>query len=669
MGKEFVNCLRVQICPGHYEQQRIESIANFCLKYGFQNVMLFVNSEEYNLGHITIEEVKPWIETIKKAKKYFEELGLTVSLNPWMELGHLDRGRKLKDGQNFTTMMDYNGKQCSLVVCPLCENWQNYFLELYSYMLAEIQPHTVWVEDDFRLHNHGDLEYGGCFCKLHMQKYNEKAGTNYTREEFRDRLFGSKAQLRIRKAWLDVNRECMRSLAQKIGQTVSESGANIRVGLMSSTHPSHELEGRDWYGIHKGLSPSAPLFDRLHLPCYEEFSAKRYYFLFNQYSYACRAFLPKNAIVYPEIECEVFGTYAKDASFMRFQIESAIPLCMEGMTYDIFDFVGNGAIESYGYGKKIKEIMPYLNGVLRLNLQYSSAEGMILPIDEKTAYHRNTKITCFNDLYPDESCFGAYFASIGINTKVSLKKKYKNKIVALAGGNVYNFTNEQLRTLFDDNYVILEGGAAEALIERGLGELICAKEYKELPSAENYYSFEQVSGERIIHGVHGYRADADRAGNYVKIDYLAGTEKSFLCNAMGQRVGTGIMTKGKFLVIPFHLNRIYSEQYNDLRTTIIKDWIKEKNVSLIFTNYPGIYAYLFRQKSRDVLVVVNSTEEDFESTNLEFINITCAKIKKIDRITGEILPVDYFVEQGMVKIQEKNSHLSTQTFLLYKNGD
>ena len=68
MGKEFVNCLRVQICPGHYEQQRIESIANFCLKYGFQNVMLFVNSEEYNLGHITIEEVKPWIETIKKAK-------------------------------------------------------------------------------------------------------------------------------------------------------------------------------------------------------------------------------------------------------------------------------------------------------------------------------------------------------------------------------------------------------------------------------------------------------------------------------------------------------------------------------------------------------------------------------------------------------------------------
>ena len=35
-------------------------------------------------------------------------------------------------------------------------------------------------------------------------------------------------------------------------------------------------------------------------------------------------------------------------------------------------------------------------------------------VNEKTAYHRNTKITCFNDLYPDESCFGAYFASIGI---------------------------------------------------------------------------------------------------------------------------------------------------------------------------------------------------------------------------------------------------------------
>jgi hypothetical protein len=151
--------------------------------------MLFINAEEYNVGHMTIEEAKPWLATMKKAKAAFEKEGISVSLNPWMEIGHLDRCRPLKEGQNFVTMVDYDGNQATMVACPLCENWKKYFLSYYQYIIQELEPEVVWVEDDFRLHNHGDLRFGGCFCDLHMKEYNKRLGTNYTRQEFTDRLF------------------------------------------------------------------------------------------------------------------------------------------------------------------------------------------------------------------------------------------------------------------------------------------------------------------------------------------------------------------------------------------------------------------------------------------------------------------------------------------------
>lgn len=94
--KRFLNCLRIQVVPGYYEEQRIRSIVDFCKKYAFDNVMLFINSEEYCVGHMTKEEAKPWLQTMKRVKAALAEEQISVSLNPWIEMGHLDRGRKLR---------------------------------------------------------------------------------------------------------------------------------------------------------------------------------------------------------------------------------------------------------------------------------------------------------------------------------------------------------------------------------------------------------------------------------------------------------------------------------------------------------------------------------------------------------------------------------------------
>lgn len=74
MNKKFVNdelfthCLRIQVFPDEYSQERIDSVKEFCLKYGFKNVIMMFNGECFNVGHISTEDLKP-LATIAKNYK------------------------------------------------------------------------------------------------------------------------------------------------------------------------------------------------------------------------------------------------------------------------------------------------------------------------------------------------------------------------------------------------------------------------------------------------------------------------------------------------------------------------------------------------------------------------------------------------------------------------
>lgn len=662
MEKDFLNCLRIQIVPGHFEEERLKSITDFCINYGFKNVMLFINAEEYNVGHMTIEEAEPWVKTMKRAKKLFTEKGLTVSLNPWIELGHLDRSRPLKADQHFTTMVDFNGRVNALCVCPFCNDWRAYFKEFYTYLLRELQPDTVWVEDDFRLHNHAPLEYGGCFCEEHMRRYNAKLGASYTREQFTDLLFRKKADMKVRRAWLDVNRECMVELAEFIGKTVKEAG-NAKVGLMSSGHDMHATEGRDWIGIHKALAQGGEMIDRLHLTGYYENSPKEFYYNFNRVPYVCRAFLPKRCRVLPEIENAAFSTFTKDPRFLQFQVEASIPLCIDGMTYDIFDFVGNGAIESFGYGQAIKELEPYLNAVKRLSLDYGEIDGIICPIDEKSVYNRKN-VRGFYDMLPDEHHFYAYLAAVGLTTKITKKKKFTGKTVALSNGAVYNFSDAQLTALFKDNFVILEGGAAAHLIDRGLGWLIKAEGYE--LQTEGVNSYEQVRDGTLINGIPGYRATMfDKAGVYNKIDYSSEVNAlSEVYDYKNGHVGHGDVYENNFLLIPFVINDMYREQFNELRICpLIRIALKE-TAPIVCTGRSGVYAYYFKKKGKSVIILVNSTLNDLDSISLDMNGISFEELSILSRKTGRSRRYSYTKNGNTVAVDHALPAMTTCCLIL-----
>ena len=663
--RRYLNCLRIAVVPEYYEEQRLKSIVDFCKKYAFDNVMLFINAEDYNLGHMTKKEAMPWVAAMKRAKAVFEREGISVSLNPWIETGHIDRGRKLKKGQKFVTQCDYDGTQCEMVACPMDDNWLAYYLDFYEFLIREVEPEVIWIEDDFRLHNHGDLKYGGCFCEHHMRAFNRKLGTDYSREEFTDRLFRKNPDDKVKKAFLEVNRECMASLAEKIGVMVYNLGLGTKIGLMSSAHQFHSMEYRDWKRVHEGFAQGGPMINRLHLPMYvEDVSMKMYYQQFNQIPFVCRGYLPEECHVLPELENSSFSTFCKDSETLRFQVEASLPLEMEGMTYDIFDFVGNGAIEAYGYGQAVEGITDYLTAVMESGYSYYKLSGVTILLDEKNAYNRPIK-NDFMDMYPDEFYFGAMIQGHGISARCSKEKEFRDEVIVLAAGSVYNLTDKQLRRLFADNHVMLDGKAAMLLISRGLGCLIGASAYKHYVAHVDNIGYEQIEGDELVLGIPGCRASAfKRTGDYASIVYDEKPQiKSRIYNSFGEELGYGAVVAKGHLIMPHLATDFYPDQMHPMRGKFICDYIDSLGKDFVRADYSSVYAYYSRAKE-NVLILVNATHNTLPITRFKLTGKNVRELCEIERNGCRRKKEFSYDKEGFVVIKEAFDTLTTKTFII-----
>lgn len=663
---KFQNCLRIQIPPDEYADERIRGLVAHCKKFGFTNVMFLTTAEEWFLGHVTPEEIEPWVKVIKKASALLRKNGIGVSLHHWIGVGHLDRGIGLKPGQNFTTMADFNGKRSASVACPLDEEWQKHFKKLLGYLVREIQPDYYWVEDDFRLHNHAPLEWGGCFCEKHIRKFNAKLGANYTREEFCRKAFLIGEPTEERKAWLDCSKETMLDYAALIFKIVKEANPSTEIALMTSCPQEHCMEARDWNALFEIFSGGGDKLNRVHLPGYFERSGKDYMYDFNAIAMAVRAFSPPETKILPELENGSVNLFRKNARFLGFQLESAIPLCLSGMTYNIYDPVGNGAVEEFGYAQEIKRLTPYMQAAIDTGVCFSQMQGAVIPIDEKIAYKKKIK-NDFYDLRTNLFETAAYVSALGLSYRYSKEKTFNGETVFLFGDAAYIFTDEQLRELFKNNCVAADGGAVLQLKERGLLSLIGATDATLYPAESGYQIYEQIADDTEILGIKGFRASCRvAAGDFVKIDYAKNVKLlSKVYKADGTIVWNGFVRGENFLVNPFVADKKLHTQFSDLRRRFVVDFVEEKTSALLNSCFEGVNAYLYKSEKESVVMLVNGTLENFEKTKFFVKGVAFDEIVSVDK-DGKEREILFSRTGNTVVAERPLQYMSTVTFRLKK---
>lgn len=663
--RTYHNCLRVQITPDDMQDERIQSIADHCVRFGFDNVMLCINQEEFNVGHIPMELARPWVAVLKKAAAVLRSRGLSVSVNNWMEMGHCDRGRRWFEGQDFRAFVDMKGVAAESIACPLCENWFAYFSEYAEHLVRELRPDSFWIEDDFRLHNHAPYYGVGCYCEAHMALYNERLGTQYTREEFLEKAFAKGGLNREREVWLDVNRDVMLGLADKLSRAIHKANPETDVALMSSRPGAHCLEARDWGRLLENFAQGGRRIHRIHLP-YGELPGKEFAYQINSQSMAIRAMGDDNVIIMPEIEHGSATMFNKTPRYLRFTLEASIPLILSGMTYSIYGFHANGARDSFGFGEVIRELQPYMQAVRDLDLRVSSMTGVVVPICERAAYYKTVK-NDYNDLSATEYCAAGYLGSLGIAYRYSHEKHFYGETVFLVGSNADYFTDDELRSLFADNFVIGDATLAKRLDARGLLGLIGATAVEDMDGDNGEYTYEECRDEHtVIGGVRKLRASARVRGltPCVRVTYEDGVEiLTDLYDYFMRPVAVG-MARGKhFLMLPFMLDRNEYIMYDDLRRHFIAQAVAEQKNTYVMTDTVGVSSYLYARENGYVLMLTNANVDSVDRTTLRVGKLSFDSVKRLAR-DGRLVECAFSMEGDVLTLESPQEYLSTDVYVL-----
>ena len=612
--------LRLQLPPTLDFEERLENMLDFCKKAKVDDVIFFIGCEELATGHITIEEAKPYAAVINRASTHLKEMGITVSLNPWMTIGHYDGGRKLKDGQDFNTFVGHDGTKANLTVCPLCAQWRKYYAELLNFYVDAVQPDIIWLEDDFRLHGHASYKpiKLGCFCDAHMRLYNAQLGTSYDRETFGKLL---DTDLDVRKAYLDVSRKTMTDTLQFIADHVKQR----RFGLM--TGGAYLGEGRNYDDFFAALSSNgrAKPYNRVSPLIARQVSPQQTGRALHAHA-MLNAFLTGNAADrVTEIENNPHGNYTKSVRFNKFQQLNALPLLLSGSTFSIFEFNGNGAINYDRLAKMYADIKPYLNRYEELKLSYSDMTGVNILVNENAAYNAKVDGDYINGYADTTGELLAWFELLGVNCCYTKNVDIVDQVVAVDGQVLRSLPTKQIETLFANNFVIINGNGVEALFDMGLNHLINAESYECFIERKSIKTFEQINSDEKLYGITSMRATSFfGTGDYVKVIY-GKREKKYLTTMMDayeQPFGAGIVITGNALIEPHTYNRtepVPYGMYHPLREHIIKKAIRENNMSIdrFFVAEENVAPYSFKKDGKTILMLINFCDDNYEQLHIQ----------------------------------------------------
>jgi hypothetical protein len=381
---------------------------------------------------------------------------------------------------------------------------------------------------------------------------------------------------------------------------------------------------------------------------------------------AVRHFSSDEAKIWPEVENGAPNFFKKSPRFLRFHVEGSMPLILDGMTYSLYGFSGNGTLDKIGYGKEINELRPYLSAVRKRNIRFSSMRGVTVPIFEDICYDLEIE-QGFSDLRPKFFNTAAYLATLGISYEFSSERRYRNKTVALFADSIYCFTDDELLDLFANNFVIVDGFVASKLCERGLGHLICAAEVCQLALENTTYVYETLNEDREILGTMGYRSTIrGDMGRFFSVKYDDEKPVRVITSVRsyrGEITANGFAEGENFLVIPYMIDGRHGNQYCDLRRRVIMDCILEHAEMAICSEFEGVYPYLYAEEDRTHVMITNSLVDNIDEIKLEVKGLEVCKVSEICH-DGIIRPVKFQLEEGVLIVNTALPQLSCVTLII-----
>jgi len=460
--------LRRTLPPWSFEQN-LQELKTQLPRYRVDELIVKVDTEEFTHGQPPLRWVKTYQKNLFRIREAMEDLGVVYSVNPWITVGHNDRGR---DGRRqlpgLETVVGHDGAQCTCCACPLSEVWRDHVDKVWT-LYAETRPHIIWVEDDIRTFNHSPVRYG-CFCPEHLRRFSERVGQRVTREQLVKAILKPGRPSRWRREYLDMQAEIMVETVGFLAGVVHRTSPDTCLGLMSSGPRAHCLEGRRWLDLAVAMADGQPLYSRPPMGNYSEASLRGFYYSHDSIKIT-RHCMPPATIEQTEIENVPFTQYSTSAVFTFVEMAISFAYGSHGVTMNLYDHAGTPMEAEPAFGRMLAAKRPYLEGLAARAQKPGPYRGVQLLYHERESYSRRlSKGGEYGALAADGAATMQMLESHGIPTTYE-----DERVVATSGQQLQAFSDEEIRILLSQG-MLLDAVAAGVLVERGFGGLIGARE-------------------------------------------------------------------------------------------------------------------------------------------------------------------------------------------------
>ncbi|MEU5950706.1 hypothetical protein [Streptomyces sp. NPDC047525] len=482
--------LRFQLRPGDDLADRARALAKVCGENGVEEVVLLLGAEQQHTGHLAGADEARWFAAAGEARDVLGAAGLDVSLNPWVTVGHADRGRVGALG--FAPMASPTGRHATAQASFACPLWRRWLYAHYG-LFAELGFRVLWVEDDFRFHNHAPLDWGGGFEPLMLERLAALVGEPVGREQVVAAVTAPGPPHPWRALLQQVWRKAQLEVAEGLAEVVRQrSGGRSHLGLMSSLPAMHSVEGRDWEALFGALSVGNKVTHRPHFAPYSDTPARGLASALWSLE-AQRTLRPRHAACEPEIENWPHTAWSKSDTQTWSEMVTAQLLGADALLLNLHPTHAERAENFPRVDRLLRRSRPALDWLAARHTDDEVPLGVGLPWRQDTAARLPTETGRMQELVADPAQTAEFLLGYGVPVT-----SRPAPVQALFGSLVHTIDDAEIRELLHGG-LLLDGVAAHALTRRGFTDLLglraselIGREERALPGP---YAVEQITGE------------------------------------------------------------------------------------------------------------------------------------------------------------------------------
>jgi hypothetical protein len=484
--KGAVYALRFHILPTDDDVVRAHELAAFSTAHRIAEVHLFIAPEEWNDGLMDHAQIDRYIASQRRIIPILRQAGLGVSLNLWCTTLHLDRGRRFKPEHPFQPMVSPTGRTAKAVASFACPNWQRYVAGLYR-QFAALGYDVIWIEDDFRYHNHDPLDWGGTFDPLMLERFSNRIGRQVDRAELVRAILRPGPPHPWRSEWMATWFECQLEAARSIRDSVKTTCPTSTLGLMSSTPEAHSVEGRVWPAIWDAMRIDGGAWHRPHFAAYNEAVGTELLWsaAMLDIQRACRS---PDIRVYPEVENAFFSPFSKSDTTTFGQMALAQIFGSDGLLLDLNSMAGNSVNAEPFVGALLDAARPALDWLADRFDPTLQTHGVGIPWrPDAAARIRTVQGDSMTELQASPFSPARVLGAFGISFQMR-----PGRVNALWGPLASAFDDAEVEAFLNGG-AWLDAEAADSLIQRGFGELIGIESLTWHEREQSDYSIERIA--------------------------------------------------------------------------------------------------------------------------------------------------------------------------------